>query len=201
MRRSCNRVSIRRPQSKRISQPQTYSPHSLLHHSRTRPCQRLTSILTNDGPQLGAEVAAYLLPPAGLPPAPLAPVRLSLCHSALFRVSGCSACSLCRASHGRDRSTLLPTLAALATTSSPQQQSFLKTATSPRAEASQIAPLSQEIRRRNNPVKSQGDPTREGGKQQRRMRDRIGTGACPGCIEYAVKQRPANGVRAMRRDV
>ena len=43
---------------------------SVLHSpARTRPCQRLTSILTNDGPSLGVEVVARLLLPAGLSPA------------------------------------------------------------------------------------------------------------------------------------
>ena len=55
----------------------------------------------------------------------------------------------------------LPTLGALATTSSPlQQQSFMRKATSPPPDVSRIAPSSQEIRRPNNPVKSLGDLTR-----------------------------------------
>ena len=54
-----------------------------------------------------------------------------------------------------------PTLGTLAPTSSPpRQQSFLRKATSPRPEASRIAPSSRQIRLRNNAVKSRGDPTR-----------------------------------------
>ena len=53
-----------------------------------------------------------------------------------------------------------PTLGALASTSSPpRQQSFMRKATSPPASASRTVPSSQEIRLRNIPVKSRGDPT------------------------------------------
>ena len=53
-----------------------------------------------------------------------------------------------------------PTLDALASTSSPpRQQSFMRKATSPPASASRTVPSSQEIRLRNIPVKSRGDPT------------------------------------------
>ena len=41
----------------------------------------------------------------------------------------------------------------------------MRKATSPRSDVSRIAPSSQEIRRRNNPVKSWGAPTRQSGKQ------------------------------------
>ena len=53
-----------------------------------------------------------------------------------------------------------PTLGALASSSSPpRQQSFMRKATSPPASASRTVPSSQEIRLRNIPVKSRGDPT------------------------------------------
>ena len=61
----------------------------------------------------------------------------------------------------------LPTLAALAPTSSPlrQQRFITTTATSPAPVGSRIAPSSQEIRLRNNPVNYRGVPTREREKQ------------------------------------
>ena len=53
-----------------------------------------------------------------------------------------------------------PTLGTLASTSSaPRQQSFMRKATSPPVSASRTVPSSQEIRLRNIPVKSRGDPT------------------------------------------
>ena len=53
-----------------------------------------------------------------------------------------------------------PTLGALASSSSPpRQQSVMRKATSPPASASRTVPSSQEIRLRNIPVKSRGDPT------------------------------------------
>ena len=63
---------------------------------------------------------------------------------------------------GVDKCTALdhpfPTLGALASTSSPpRRQSFMRKATSPPASASRTVPSSQEIRLRNNPVKSRGD--------------------------------------------
>ena len=61
----------------------------------------------------------------------------------------------------------LPTLAALAPTSSPLlQQRFMTKATAPTPTGSQIPSSSQEIRLRNNQVKSHGGPTRESAKQQ-----------------------------------
>ena len=57
-------------------------------------------------------------------------------------------------------------LGALAPTSSPpRQQSLMRKETSPPASTSWIVPSSQEIRLRNNQVKSHGDPTRESAKQ------------------------------------
>ena len=62
----------------------------------------------------------------------------------------------------------LPTLAALAHTSSPLlQQRFMGKATSPASGGSRITPSSQEIRRRNNPVRNRDDSTRESEKQHR----------------------------------
>ena len=61
----------------------------------------------------------------------------------------------------------LPTLAALAPTSSPlQQQRFIAKATSPAPEPSRSVPSSQAIRRRNSPVKYRGVPTGQSDKQQ-----------------------------------
>ena len=61
----------------------------------------------------------------------------------------------------------LPTLPALAPTSSPlrQQRFITTTATSPAPDGSRIVPSSQEIRRRNIPVKYRGVPTRQSDKQ------------------------------------
>ena len=60
----------------------------------------------------------------------------------------------------------LPTLAALAPTSSPLlQQRFMGKATSPASAGSRITPSSQVIRRRNNPVRHRDDSTRESAKQ------------------------------------
>ena len=60
----------------------------------------------------------------------------------------------------------LPTLAALAPTPSPLlQQRFMKKETSPVPDRARIAPSSQELRLRNNPVKSPGGSTRECEKQ------------------------------------
>ena len=62
----------------------------------------------------------------------------------------------------------LPTLAALAPTSSPlQQQRFFAKATSPAPEPSRIVPSSQAIRRRNSPVKYREVPTEQSDEQQR----------------------------------
>ena len=64
-----------------------------------------------------------------------------------------------------------PSAATVATTSPPlRQHSFMRKATSPRSDVSRIAPSSQEIRRRNNPVKSWGAPTRQSGKQHQGQR-------------------------------
>ena len=61
----------------------------------------------------------------------------------------------------------LPTLAALAPTSSPlQQQRFFAKATSPAPEPSRIVPSSQAIRRRNSPVKYREVPTEQSDEQQ-----------------------------------
>ena len=61
----------------------------------------------------------------------------------------------------------LPTLGALAPTSSPLlQQRFMRTATAPTPTASQIAPSSQAIRLRNKPANSPEDSTRQSAKQQ-----------------------------------
>ena len=61
----------------------------------------------------------------------------------------------------------LPTLGALASTFSPLlQQRFMGKATSPAPAGSRITPSSQEIRLRNTPTNSRGDPTRECEKQQ-----------------------------------
>ena len=61
----------------------------------------------------------------------------------------------------------LPTLGALAPTSSPLlQQRFMRTATAPTPTASQIAPSSQAIRLRNKPANSPGGSTRQSAKQQ-----------------------------------
>ena len=61
----------------------------------------------------------------------------------------------------------LPTLGALAPTSSPLlQQRFMEKATAPAPAGSRITPSSQEIRLRNTPTNSRGDPTRECEKQQ-----------------------------------
>ena len=54
-------------------------------------------------------------------------------------------------------------------TTAPGTAAFLKTAASPRAQASRIAPSSQEIRQRNNLVKYRGVPTRESGKQHEQL--------------------------------
>ena len=60
----------------------------------------------------------------------------------------------------------LPTLGALAPTSSPLlQQRFMRTATAPAPTASRITPSSQAIRLRNKPANSPGDSTRESEKQ------------------------------------
>ena len=60
----------------------------------------------------------------------------------------------------------LPTLAALAPTSSPlQQQRFFAKATSPAPEPSRIVPSSQAIRRRNSPVKYREVPTEQSALQ------------------------------------
>ena len=60
----------------------------------------------------------------------------------------------------------LPTLGALAPTSSPLlQQRFMRTATAPTPTASQIAPSSQAIRLRNKPANSPGGSTRQSAKQ------------------------------------
>ena len=60
----------------------------------------------------------------------------------------------------------LPTLAALAPTPSPLlQQRFIKKETPPQPDRARIAPSSQELRHRNNPVKSPGGSTRECEKQ------------------------------------
>ena len=60
----------------------------------------------------------------------------------------------------------LPTLAALAPTSSPlQQQRFFAKATSPAPEPSRIVPSSQAIRRRNSPVKYREVPTEQSDEQ------------------------------------
>ena len=62
----------------------------------------------------------------------------------------------------------LPTLGALAPTSpSLLQQRFMEQATAPAPAGSRITPSSQEIRLRNTPTNSCGDPTRECEKQQR----------------------------------
>ena len=62
----------------------------------------------------------------------------------------------------------LPTLAALAPTSSPlQQQRFFAKATSPAPEPSRIVPSSQAIRRRNSPVKYREVPTEQSDEQHR----------------------------------
>ena len=64
----------------------------------------------------------------------------------------------------------LPTLGALAPTSSPLlQQRFMRTATAPTPTASQIAPSSQAIRLRNKPANSPGDSTRQSAKQQSKL--------------------------------
>ena len=61
----------------------------------------------------------------------------------------------------------LPTLGALAPTSPPLlQQRFMEKATSPAPAGSRVTPSSQEIRLRNTPTNSRGDPTRECEKQQ-----------------------------------
>ena len=63
----------------------------------------------------------------------------------------------------------LPTLAALAPTSPPLlQQRSMEKATAPAPAGSRITPSSQEIRLRNTPTNSRGDPTRECEKQQQR---------------------------------
>ena len=64
----------------------------------------------------------------------------------------------------------LPTLGALAPTSSPLlQQRFMRTATAPTPTASQIAPSSQAIRLRNKPANSPEDSTRQSAKQHPAM--------------------------------
>ena len=71
----------------------------------------------------------------------------------------------------------LPTLAALAPTSSPLlQQRFMTKATAPTPTASQIAPSSQAVRLRYKPANSPGDSTRQSAKQQmgRQTQDRQG---------------------------
>ena len=61
----------------------------------------------------------------------------------------------------------LPTLRALAPTPSPLlQQRFMEKVTAPAPAGSRITPSSQEIRLRNTPTNSRGDPTRECEKQQ-----------------------------------
>ena len=61
----------------------------------------------------------------------------------------------------------LPTLGALAPTPSPLlQQRFMEKVTAPAPAGSRITPSSQEIRLRNTPTNSRGDPTRECEKQQ-----------------------------------
>ena len=60
----------------------------------------------------------------------------------------------------------LPTLAALAPTSSPlRQQRFMGKATPPAPAGSRIAPSSQAIRLRNTPTNTRGDPTGQSAKQ------------------------------------
>ena len=60
----------------------------------------------------------------------------------------------------------LPTLGALAPTSSPlRQQRFMGKATPPAPAGSRIAPSSQAIRLRNTPTNTRGDPTRQSAKQ------------------------------------
>ena len=60
----------------------------------------------------------------------------------------------------------LPTLGALAPTSSPLvQQRFMGKATPPAPAGSRIAPSSQAIRLRNTPTNTRGDPTRQSAKQ------------------------------------
>ena len=62
----------------------------------------------------------------------------------------------------------LPTLGALAPTSPPLlQQRFMEKATAPAPAGSRITPSSQEIRLRNTPTNSCGDPTRECEKQHK----------------------------------
>ena len=61
----------------------------------------------------------------------------------------------------------LPTLGALAPTSSPLlQRRFIRKATAPAPTTSRIASSSQAIRLRNKPANCRGDPTRESEKQQ-----------------------------------
>ena len=60
----------------------------------------------------------------------------------------------------------LPTLGALAPTSSPlRQQRFMGKAAPPAPAGSRIAPSSQAIRLRNTPTNTRGDPTRQSAKQ------------------------------------
>ena len=87
---------------------------------------------------------------------------------------------------GMDKCTALahplPTLGALAPTSPPLlQQRFMEKATPPAPAGSRITPSSQEIRLRNTPTNSCGDPMRECEKQHRGARVVVPckAGGCP----------------------
>ena len=83
----------------------------------------------------------------------------------------------------------LPTLAALAPTSSPlQQQRSITKATSPCPEPSRIVPSSQAIRRRDSPVKFRGGPTGQSDKQHAAT---ASAGRCCLVVGSAIPSSPA----------